>query len=225
MNLVQSLQKRRPIGTPTEIAEAYLVTEYVRRDSTRYSYQGLVNYPGIGVEKASVLLGVLRQLYDDPVVGELARAEYASLTVSSADGITGGLDLSEPLRNGNIRSIAGDYGALGNDFGLGIQAALLAVADIGGGWLAAWQIDGLTQAPTVEEITAGLIALQELDDSQWSTRISNMLVELRNRVNLFCQPAGQSLDNTPQVDIQALFPQADLDDLISRLQLLKTELE
>lgn len=120
-------------------------------NSTRYSYQGLVELASIGPIKASVILGLMRAAFDHPQLGELIRAEYAALTLPSADGKVGGLDFSNAVRRQSITQLQSELTALGQTTEAAILQDLL---DVGQSTIKRYRRVGLGELPTEAEVTA-----------------------------------------------------------------------
>ena len=228
--LASLLQALRLTEFPvSDIRTALLRSEYKRYDQTRYSYQGLVAHPKFGATKSTIVLSVLRQLFDHPQIGELARAEYAAFGIPSEDGKTGGLDFSEPFRNQSIRDIAAATAQAGDDQSLYVASVLVELADYAGRTAPVWQLHNLESEPTEQTIQDALDEIASPSTKTFSDGLRGKLIDVRNMAALLAQPAFGPIEDAYNqqatlAEMKAMVPVADVDALIVKLQDLKTSL-
>lgn len=159
-------------------------------NTTRFSYQGLVEHPSIGPVKASVVLGLMRQAFDHSLLGELIRAEYAALTLPSADGKVGGLDFSNAVRRQSIAQLQTELTAAGQ---VAAAAILQDLLNVGQSPIPRYRRVGLSQLPTESEVTAArLTAIANVNWQSASSAINAMLADETTWANIQATIAGIS---------------------------------
>jgi hypothetical protein len=220
MNTLASyIQANNLIGAPAEIVAFLAASEYVRLDQSRYSYQGLSVHPDFGIEKTAVLLATMKALFTHPVLGGLIEAEYWAFVTPSADGQTGGIDLSEYNRNTNLRTIASVLATGDADNGIPANPVAASVlndaANIGGGWKAKWETAGLDSLPNGEQVAE---ALQQIADTPWDngSSLKGKLHNLRNTIlNLY---AAAGSDPLTKAEAAAICDLTEVDRLVAEIK-------
>lgn len=173
--LASAIQSLGLAGTPAEIVAALSASvETATPNPTRYSYQGVA--AALGTAVSGTILMLLEQAASDtelpPVLRANLRAELASFQVGSADGRTGGLDLSHPDRQTQMATWIETLTALGQT---DAAQAVAAVRQLGVARSVAprWELTGLDSLPTEEQVAA---AQSQIAVAQWVAALQNEVI-------------------------------------------------